>query len=247
MSPRWHPSIGSHEPPVAGQRRHWYLTVGAGSPVHTATPASVAPTTASPWTAGGEVNPAGGGSAPSASVGHSSQSGRRQRDEKRRTRMATDGKAMQIIPPTAVSAHRTPAAEKRQPPALDFRLGRGALYAPIDLSRSARMSGAPDPDAERADAREGRVAHPVVAPAARLRSASCASGSSPSPAGARGRSRAPRAPRSSPAGVPSSGSRGTRRRCGCSARSAGPMRGARRGRRPGPASRGTLQRAGRRR
>src|SRR4029079_15304397 len=55
----------------AGQRRHWYLTVGAGSPVHTATPVSVAPTTASPWTAGGEVN-AGGASAPSASVGHSS-------------------------------------------------------------------------------------------------------------------------------------------------------------------------------
>ncbi len=29
--------------------------------------------------------------------------------------MATDGKAMQSIPPTAVSAHRTPAAGKRQP------------------------------------------------------------------------------------------------------------------------------------
>src|SRR4051812_13886499 len=48
-------SIMAHDPPVAGQRRHWYFTVGAGSPVQAATAVSVAPTTASPWTVGGEV------------------------------------------------------------------------------------------------------------------------------------------------------------------------------------------------
>src|SRR5512133_3686293 len=62
-------AIWSQEPPWAGQRRHWYLTVGAGLPVHVAAAVSVAPTTASPSTVGGEVN-AGGASAPSASAGH---------------------------------------------------------------------------------------------------------------------------------------------------------------------------------
>src|SRR5204863_1748587 len=34
--------IASHEPPVDGQRRHWYFAVGTGSPVQVATPVSVA-------------------------------------------------------------------------------------------------------------------------------------------------------------------------------------------------------------
>src|SRR5919198_2449853 len=59
--------IATHAPPVAGQRRHVYLTVGAGSPVHVANAVSVAPTTASPSMVGGDVK-AGGASAARAVV-----------------------------------------------------------------------------------------------------------------------------------------------------------------------------------
>ena len=80
---------------------------------------------------------------------------------------------MQIIPPTTVSAHRTPAAEKHQPPALDFRLGR---------ARSMRQM--PDPARPGCSSAEHRDRRPRARDGARLYAAAGSCSSSGSCSGA---------------------------------------------------------------